>query len=152
VRKFNPAIYPKQKWLSGFAERNALLGLLNNHIIILALHQKVPPAATVLHPILNDVISVMFRYSPPLSMPFPVHNHPPSTFITYDDIKFQTNNKRTGRPILLALRIFTFMLNVCSTKKRVHRVPEPILYPPILLFAMCTILNVSQKSYPVCNL
>jgi hypothetical protein len=35
VRKFNPAISTKCKWLSDFAERSALLGLLNRHIIIL---------------------------------------------------------------------------------------------------------------------
>lgn len=142
MRKFNPTVYAKQKWLSG---------LLNNYIIILALHQKVPLAATVLHPQLNYVLSVMFRYSLPLPTPFPVHNQPSPTFFTYDDVKFQTNNKRTERPILLALRIFIFMLNVCSTKYRVHRILELILYPPILIFAMCTMLNVSQKSYPVCT-
>jgi len=85
-------------------------------------------------------------------MPFPVHNHPPPTFFTYDDIKFQTNDKRTGRPILLAWRIVTFMLNVCNTKLRVHQILQLILYPSILHFAMCTMLNVSQKSYPVCNI
>jgi hypothetical protein len=37
VRKFNPAIYAKRKWLSGCAERNALLCLLVNHVIVLAL-------------------------------------------------------------------------------------------------------------------
>jgi hypothetical protein len=116
VRKFNPAIYPKQKWLSGFTDRNALLDLLHNHTIVRALHQKVPLAAPVLHPILNYVLSLMIRYSLPLPMPFPVHNHPPSTFFTYDDIKFQTNDKRTGRPALLAWRIFIFMLKVCSNK------------------------------------
>lgn len=153
MRKFNPAIYPKQKWLSGFTERNALYYLLHYHTIILALPQKVPLAATVLHPILNYVLSLMFRYSPPLHMSFPVHNHhPPPTFFTYDDIKFQINDKRTGRPILLAWRIVTFMLNVCNTKLRVHRILELILHPSILHFAMCTILNVSQKSYPVCNI
>jgi hypothetical protein len=34
VRKFNPAIFAKHKWLSGCAERNAVLGLLINHFII----------------------------------------------------------------------------------------------------------------------
>jgi hypothetical protein len=36
VRQFNPAIYAKHKWLSDCAEINALLGLLMNHIIVLA--------------------------------------------------------------------------------------------------------------------
>jgi hypothetical protein len=36
VRKFNPALYPKHKLVSGCAERNALLGLLVNHIRLIA--------------------------------------------------------------------------------------------------------------------
>jgi hypothetical protein len=35
VRIFNRAIYAKHKWLSGCTERNALLGLLINHTIII---------------------------------------------------------------------------------------------------------------------
>jgi hypothetical protein len=34
MRKLNPAVYAKHKWLSGCVEQNALLGLLVNHIII----------------------------------------------------------------------------------------------------------------------
>jgi hypothetical protein len=36
VGKFNPAIFSKHRSFSGCAERKALLGLLINHIIILA--------------------------------------------------------------------------------------------------------------------
>jgi hypothetical protein len=32
MRKFNPAVYINHKWLSGCAERNALLSLLINHL------------------------------------------------------------------------------------------------------------------------
>lgn len=34
MRKFNPAVHAKREWLSGFAERNTLLGLHFNHIIV----------------------------------------------------------------------------------------------------------------------
>ena len=36
MRKFKATMYAKHKWLSGCAEINALLGLLINHMIILA--------------------------------------------------------------------------------------------------------------------
>jgi len=44
VRKVNPAIYVKHKWLSGCAESSALLGLL--------IHHKIIPASTLVtsHP------------------------------------------------------------------------------------------------------
>ena len=35
VRKFNPALYAKRKSLSSCADRNALVSLLSNHLIIL---------------------------------------------------------------------------------------------------------------------
>ena len=47
VRKFNPAIYAKCKWLNGCAERNPLLGLRTNYVIILA--SAVPQSATSRH-------------------------------------------------------------------------------------------------------
>jgi len=34
MRKFNPAVHTKHEWLSGFAERNTLLGLHFDHIIL----------------------------------------------------------------------------------------------------------------------
>jgi len=36
MRKCNPAVNAERKWLSDCVERNALLGLLINYIIIIA--------------------------------------------------------------------------------------------------------------------
>jgi len=36
MRKFNPAVNVEREWLSDRVERNALLGLLINYVIIIA--------------------------------------------------------------------------------------------------------------------
>jgi hypothetical protein len=46
VRKFNPALYAKHKWLRCCAERNVLLGLLIDRIITQALPLEVPTSPT----------------------------------------------------------------------------------------------------------